>query len=1201
MAMDGEEGCSVARLDGFIESYYARRRTRYPAEPGQFVDESYKNFVWRKLCQLEPVRLGVLEPAAIPNEAVEDDPAGDLNLNTSVQSSNETPAAETLQLPIIASKAANKMTQRPNRLTKSTKNRAKSEVLSSSRNTDANSPVLSIGQLRALKTGKVQKNFQVPQAEEVKKATATSKQAAAPSSSAWKELSPTLVTLPRDQLIAKFGLDEDGESKLKIAVDPMSCWKAVVGTDTRSPRLTPYVYQVLSIVAQGREAGATVIELGRKLKHDQKSLFHFVKVLIDLQLVVKFRAYQHKAWTNRVVHRRYLATSEWYQNSIRKDEDHQTSTTPQTLGFELDECSFAGIEQPETSAMTSNSAEPLTMDNIINSLATDDQPKAGMSPMNREFLAVNENLVKLRMFTVLKRSPDNTMVHADIIKAIVLSQFPVFCIYLSNLCPSRIADSPNLVILKGIATPTKDERRRLNRLIDAYIKRGLLERVAIVNLSGHTPARGGTKRITYDEVNRTKVHDLLENAGQEGIVYKVIHSLFVILCCDQPDIFATQQTLCHKLNDLEARTAEQILTRMEREQAPSHLSHVKISSVLETSGREKRVRWFSAQGLKAKCQASGIMLATEDENERESNMGGFIDINPSTLNQDFYENATQLYGQTVSEPKGSWGKQVTKKASRVSKQAGGMQGNSLQEKDMEKDYVPEIPLENVPNSLNDSGPTKRVMSERTTSRKRTKLALDPGPPTISAKPSLPEAPNEHPELPTELCCQPSASTLSQHSNQPLPGNSPPPTTGVNEPDASIIPPADTLSSSLKARGTRQNLTTLHREYHLLEAIKFAGGIVEKTNELAKAVRDLVDRADQDQYPARGPEMRKWLDDMKVRFKTLDKATEARVNQHKDFASPVHRLPPRSGNNPSPLPNALGVNDEALHAAFMNQWRCLSQLYGFILELPVGVFAKLVPIMAKSEEFETLRASPGAMETPMSNTPLAIRRLFQIGNQFSRVKVYQIVEVLYHLKLIVPLQKSPDVSEYYRIADSGEKFYYSPTQMCTSVGLFCLANAGHVYGFSERSQNPPPVLAKWPLKDEHDGERYWEELKRACIPDPEAPPIKNAVDSVENEKLFNGPPKILQMLTDQSKWRDGIQLTPTQREYVARFDRQTSLTHDLEADDEMISNIAHVLVTVPEAVRQAIRTSREAAALARAKKAQKALGSAAQEKDEKTGA
>jgi hypothetical protein len=178
-------------------------------------------------------------------------------------------------------------------------------------------------------------------------------------------------------------------------------------------------------VAQGREAGATVIELGRHLKHDQKSLFHFVKVLTDLQLVVKFRAYQHKAWTNRVVHRRYLATSEWYQNSIRKDEDHQTSST-QTPAFDFDEYGLARIEQPNTSSFSNKVTENLTLDSVINSVTTDDPPKAVMSPINKEFLAVNENLVKSRMFTVLKRNPDNTMVHADIIKAIVLSQFQLF-------------------------------------------------------------------------------------------------------------------------------------------------------------------------------------------------------------------------------------------------------------------------------------------------------------------------------------------------------------------------------------------------------------------------------------------------------------------------------------------------------------------------------------------------------------------------------------------------------------------------------------------------------------------------------------------------------------------------------------------------------------------------------------------------------
>ncbi|PLW58619.1 hypothetical protein PCANC_00076 [Puccinia coronata f. sp. avenae] len=1272
MAMDGEEGCSVARLDGFIESYYARRGARYPAEPTQFVDESYKNFVWRELCQLEPVRLGVLEPVAISNEVAEDDPARDpvSNISSIAQSSNDANPTKSLQLPTIASKAANKMTQRPNRLTKSTKNRNKSEVVSNAKNADANSPCLSIGQLRALETGKVQKNFQLPQSKDLKKATAPGKLAVNPSPSVWRELYPTLGTLSRDELITKYGLDEVGESKLKIAVDPMTCWKAVVGTDTRSPRLTPYVYQVLTIVAQGREAGATVIELGRKLKHDQKSLFHFVKVLTDLQLVVKFRAYQHKAWTNRVVHRRYLATSEWYKTSIQKDENHQAPSSSRTPVFDLDEFGSTRIGSPLDCSLSFSPVENQTMGNIIDSLTSDDPPKAVMSPINKEFLAVNENLVKTRMFTVLKRSPENTMVHADIIKAI------------------------------GIATPTKDERRRLNRLIDAYIKRGLLERVAIVNLSGHTPCIRLTalgeesmnttssqpKPVTIatddheleEELNvlpitrsiGQTIHDLLENAGQEGITYKA---------------------LCHKLNDIEGRTAEQILTRMEREQGPAHMSHLKVSSVLETSGREKRVRWFSSQGLKAKCQASGIMLAVDDEDAQITNAGRFIDINPSTLNQTFYENAAQFHGRSVPEPKGNWGKLV-KKASRGS--ATGRRGKSSQradrfdkksskQKDVEKDFIPEIHMANGPSRLNKSIPAKRTVpdsSHQAKPTKRPKRGLGSVPSSILSESPPSAAAKEHPHSANQLHPQPCTSALPQCSNEPSLPNFPPHSQGQTEPGTSTTLSVDTPGGLLKTRGARQNLTSLHREFHVLEAIKFAGGIVEKTNELSKAVRDLVDRADQDRVvslmdsrtlncalygleakgevklttvlvtdalgaschrkiiylsniPLDGPEMKKWLEDLKVRFKTLDKATEARVNQHKDFASPVHRLPPRSASSTSPLPNALGVNDEALHAAFMNQWRCLSQLYGFVLgkaarakilhvhilksfndssqassssrliidsghrifssgflfqELPVGVFAKLVPIMAKSEEFENLRATPGAMETPMGNTPLAIRRLFQIGNQFSRVKVYQIVEVLYYLKLIVPLQKSSEVSEYYRIRENGEASYYSPCQMCTSVGLFCLVNEGYVHGFTQRSQTPPPVLAKWPLKNEQDGEHFWEEMKRASIPNPELPPTQNPVDSVEDEKMFNGPPKILQMLTDQSKWRDGIQLTPTQREYIVRLDKQTSSTYDLEKDDKKISNIAHVLVTVPEAVRQAIHTFREAAELARSKKAQKAL-------------
>ncbi|MBW0584793.1 hypothetical protein O181_124508 [Austropuccinia psidii MF-1] len=56
MAMDGEEGCLVARIDGCIESFYSLRRSYYPSEPAQLIDSSYKNFkniiqkTWPRKC-----------------------------------------------------------------------------------------------------------------------------------------------------------------------------------------------------------------------------------------------------------------------------------------------------------------------------------------------------------------------------------------------------------------------------------------------------------------------------------------------------------------------------------------------------------------------------------------------------------------------------------------------------------------------------------------------------------------------------------------------------------------------------------------------------------------------------------------------------------------------------------------------------------------------------------------------------------------------------------------------------------------------------------------------------------------------------------------------------------------------------------------------------------------------------------------------
>jgi hypothetical protein len=59
---------------------------------------------------------------------------------------------------------------------------------------------------------------------------------------------------------------------------------------TQPRKLTHFVYQVLQSVSRGREKGKTLVELGQEFTHDQKSLYHFVASLTDLELVYVKRA-----------------------------------------------------------------------------------------------------------------------------------------------------------------------------------------------------------------------------------------------------------------------------------------------------------------------------------------------------------------------------------------------------------------------------------------------------------------------------------------------------------------------------------------------------------------------------------------------------------------------------------------------------------------------------------------------------------------------------------------------------------------------------------------------------------------------------------------------------------------------------------------------------------------------------------------------
>lgn len=373
-----------------------------------------------------------------------------------------------------------------------------------------------------------------------------------------------------------------------------------------------------------------------------------------------------------------------------------------------------------------------------------------------------------------------------------------------------------------------------------------------------------------------------------------------------------------------------------------------------------------------------------------------------------------------------------------------------------------------------------------------------------------------------------------------------------------------------------------------------------------------------------PDMISWLEEMRTRAKFVH---EEPINVNSKRSSSALDPPNLSKakkkvvkRRPMERPT-----DEALHEAFRNQWRCVAQLYGFMIgrvaraqslhmalleafrdqdsqkssnlfqsencrlvacgflfqDLPVEVFVKLVPIMSPSEEFEAFRATPGAMQKTVSQVPYNIRRVLNIGNQFSRQKVYQTVEILCHLRVLIPLIRSTSTTEFKRLASNGQVIYYEPCQVSLSVGLFWLANEGTIYKFSQSLPDPPPLLAKWPLKDTVDGAWFWTELKRASIPDPDAPPVQQTLELPDDHqqlpRVFPGSHRLSQLMSDQTKWYNEIQLTWSQKEHALRFDHQhKDPPLDLDYDVEELARLARIIYTSPEALKAAILVMRKAA-------------------------
>ncbi|KAJ3764305.1 hypothetical protein EV360DRAFT_31693 [Lentinula raphanica] len=400
-------------------------------------------------------------------------------------------------------------------------------------------------------------------------------------------------------------LQREHGSSLRIAGDRDSIYAAITGTHIRFPKMSPMVYSALQVITRGRVDGVTVVELGQRTKYDQKTCFYLVKQLTDLNLVVKVR--RGGVGTHFVIHRYFFERSPHWK-AIR-DEELQAELNAKNAQNAEGSVAVEGQEEEETANVAS----------------------LGFTPIDSRHLS-SLPLVRGRVVKLLKASTNN--------------------MHVSN----------NMIVTLGFARPTKTDRRFFHRRIQELIQQGVVEKVLVpsrrkkskvasvlclrlVNENGGggggdgdgdgdgavvvPPIAGGEQEQIEDESGGFKMNvtlhkqisDLLEEAGTTGMTLTASFISYTF----------TATALCN----FDRRTIELILARAERFQPPSHLSDLGVAALLETSGRERRHRYFTISAYRILVERENLDKSSAGYGDVDlDNVGGFMHVDPGQFYQD---------------------------------------------------------------------------------------------------------------------------------------------------------------------------------------------------------------------------------------------------------------------------------------------------------------------------------------------------------------------------------------------------------------------------------------------------------------------------------------------------------------------------------------------------------------------------------------
>ncbi|KAK9768259.1 hypothetical protein K7432_001226 [Basidiobolus ranarum] len=362
-------------------------------------------------------------------------------------------------------------------------------------------------------------------------------------------------------------------SKLKVIASSDLQRKALYGHQGPSKEFSSMISSVLRRIARGRVLGATQADIAKDLKMDPRSVFHFIKVLCEMKLVVKCPVVTRGTYTNLCLHIRYAHLNPAYLATM--PSNCERSDPASTLEAEKDSIRFH-YENTENSPSS---------------------PDTGVS--------FHSDLVRQKLTEILGQALNKVMVAQDLMDAL------------------------------GLDTATvKQQRKWFNRTIDILVKQKYIERINVPRkdkgydrcfrlLRPYVPnSQSNTSPLIPSKPQALKIRERLVDISEDFVPESptqdpVVPSIQRGVLADLPfeyqvyrliqlsgDDGITAGAIQESLSNINNRLLQKILTRLLK--PPANVDQVGICRVAEFVGRERRYRYYSTESFKRLEEEDGI-------------------------------------------------------------------------------------------------------------------------------------------------------------------------------------------------------------------------------------------------------------------------------------------------------------------------------------------------------------------------------------------------------------------------------------------------------------------------------------------------------------------------------------------------------------------------------------------------------------------